>query len=382
MKIIKLCSEIDRNLILQKIGSTSAGNKIMRDKMHTKLFYIKDMKTAAANILKQDALSIGADLAVPKDTVLGKNERVDGLLIATDKQLKILMQKEKAQPFGLKELSLELKQHVGLKKFKREIMAVLNANEDSFFKDSRFFGDSAFKKIEQLIEEGADIIDIGAISSRPGSEAVDAKEELRRIKPIVDEIYAKKLYEKVTFSLDSYEPLALEYALDRGFSIINDIRGLESDEVAKLASRYEAKVVIMHMRGTPKDMQKDPSYESVILDIERFFQTRVQKAVSFGVTDIVLDVGIGFGKTLDHNLQLIKHLSHFQKLGYPLLIGASRKSVIDKISPSLVCDRLPGTLALHIKAVEQGASIIRCHDVKEHFQAFKVLDALDRVCIT
>ncbi len=381
MKIIKLCSRIDRDLILQKIGSTSAGNKIMRDKMHTKFFYIKDMKIAAANILKQDALSIGADLAVPKDTVLGKDERVDGLLIATDKQLKILMQKERAQPFGLKELSFELKQHVGLKKFKTEFMAVLNANEDSFFKESRFLGDSAFKKIDQLIEEGADIIDIGAVSSRPGSEMIDAKEELARIKPIVDEIYAKKLYERVTFSLDSYEPLVLEYALDRGFSIINDIRGLESDEVAKLASQYEAKVVIMHMQGTPKDMQKDPSYESVILDIERFFQTRVQKAISFGVTDIVLDVGIGFGKTLEHNLQLIKNLSHFQKLGYPLLVGASRKSMIDKISPSLVSDRLPGTLALHIKAVEEGASIVRCHDVKEHIQAFRVLDALDRTII-
>jgi dihydropteroate synthase len=227
-----------------------------------------------------------------------------------------------------------------------------------------------------MIEEGADIVDIGAVSSRPGSDKVSAKEEMLRVKPIIDVIYEQKLYQHVKFSLDSYEPSVLEYALDHGFSIVNDITGLENDKVAKLASKYSATVVIMHMQKSPKDMQVNPHYENLLTDIEEFFKDRVEKAESFGVNDIVLDVGIGFGKTLDHNLQLIKHLSHFQKFNLPILIGASRKSMIDMIIPTPIEDRLSGTLVLHLKAVEEGASIVRCHDVKEHVQALKVFEAL------
>ncbi len=376
MKIIKLDSNTDRDLILEKIGSTEAGMKIMRDKMHSHIFYLKDIKTPAANILKQDALSIGADLAVEKNTILYKNEKIDALLMVTDKQLKILSRKELAQPFGLKAFAKELKKYSNLKEYKTQIMGVLNANDDSFYKSSRFEGKSAVLRVEQMIEEGADIIDIGAVSSRPGSESVDAKEELSRITPIIDAIHKQKLYEKAVFSLDSYQPLVLEYALDRGFKIVNDITGLADDEVAKIVARYEAKVVIMHMRGIPQDMQKNPQYENLLLDVEDFFEKRVQKAHDFGISDIVLDVGIGFGKTLEHNLQLIKHLSHFQKFALPLLVGASRKSMIDAISPSSADERLAGTLALHLKALDEGASIIRCHDVKEHKQAFDIREAL------
>jgi len=376
MKVIKLDSKTDHELILNKIGSTKAGISIMRDKMQTKLFYIKDLKTPAANILKQDALSIGAELAVERDTILCKDERVDALLIANDKQIKILSQKEKTQPFGLKELANILSNYTDIDSHKIEIMGVLNANDDSFYKDSRFNSENATIKIKQMIEEGADIVDIGAVSSRPGSDKVSAKEEMLRVKPIIDVIYEQKLYQHVKFSLDSYEPSVLEYALDHGFSIVNDITGLENDKVAKLASKYSATVVIMHMQKSPKDMQVNPHYENLLTDIEEFFKDRVEKAESFGVNDIVLDVGIGFGKTLDHNLQLIKHLSHFQKFNLPILIGASRKSMIDMIIPTPIEDRLSGTLVLHLKAVEEGASIVRCHDVKEHVQALKVFEAL------
>lgn len=376
MKIIKLDSQIDRDLILSKIGSTKAGIEIMRDKMQTHCFYLKDIKTPAANILKQDALSIGADLAVEKDTILYKEERLDALLIATDKQLKLLSKKELAQPFGLKGFAQELKKY--LKDFhrEREIMGVLNANEDSFYEGSRFSQTSAISRVQLMIEEGADIIDIGAVSSRPGSDVVDAKIELERIKPIIESLYQQKLYEKTVFSLDSYEPLVIEYALDHGFSIINDITGLANDDVASLVSKYHAKVVIMHMLGTPQDMQNNPSYDNVLLEIESFFDKRVQKAKDFGISDIILDVGIGFGKTLRHNLELINHLSHFQKFNLPLLVGASRKSLINTISPSSPSQRLAGTLALHLKALDEGANIIRCHDVKEHKQAFDVREAL------
>ncbi len=376
MKVIKLNSQIERDLILQQIGSTTAGNKILKDKMQTKLFFLKGIKTPAANILKQDALSIGADLAVPKNTILCADEKIDALLIANDKQIKILSKKELAQPFGLKEFASELNKYKKVNEFSREIMGVLNINEDSFYEGSRFIAKNTLAKIENMIEEGADIIDIGALSSRPGSKKISAKEELGRIKRVIDEIYKNSLYKKIVFSIDSYEPIVVEYALNCGFSIINDITGLDNDEVCKIASRYKAKVVIMHMKGTPEDMQKNPHYENVILEVEGFFKERIQKAKKFGIEDIILDVGIGFGKTLDHNLMLISHLSHFKKFNLPLLVGASRKSMIDKIIPCDVKDRLSGTLALHLKAESEGASMIRCHDVKEHIQAFKVADAL------
>jgi len=255
-------------------------------------------------------------------------------------------------------------------------MGVVNANDDSFYDMSRFQEKNAISKIEEMIEEGADIIDIGAVSSRPGSQPVSEDEELERLIPIVDALYTQKFYDKATLSLDSYSPKAVSYVLERGFKIINDITGLADDEVCRLVGSYQAKAVIMHMQGTPSDMQIKPQYDNLFEEIEEFFVQRIQKAESFGIKDLVLDVGIGFGKSLDDNLALIHHLGHFKKLNKELLIGASRKSMIDAISPSPVQERLPGTLAIHLKAYENGASIIRTHDVKEHVQAFKVNKAL------
>lgn len=257
-------------------------------------------------------------------------------------------------------------------------MGVINANEDSFFQNSRFTNSNAINKIEQMIEDGANIIDIGGVSSRPGSTTVSWEDELSRVKPILDLINKQKLYEKAKFSLDSYQSEVLKYALDRGFKIVNDITGLNDDKVCEVAASYEAEVVIMHMQDNPQIMQENPFYKNLILEIDNFFEARIQKAKSFGIKNIILDVGIGFGKTLDHNLKLIKNLEHFQHFGYELLIGASRKSMIDKIVKSSIEERLPGTLSIHLKSIENGASIIRCHDVKEHYQAIKVQEAILR----
>ena len=262
---------------------------------------------------------------------------------------------------------------------KTKIMGVLNANEDSFFKDSRFDNKEASFKIEKMIEDGANIIDIGAVSSKPGSIAVDEKIELERLKNIVDTIYKERYFEKVDFSIDSYSPLVIDYVLNKGFKIVNDITGLANDEVCKVSAKYDAKVIIMHMQNNPKNMQEKPQYNNVILDIDEYFKKQIQKANSFGLQDIVLDVGIGFGKTLDHNLLLLNKLVHFKHFGYELLIGASRKSMIDMITPCEIKDRLPGTLAIHLESVNRGASIIRCHDVYEHFQALKVQEAINSI---
>jgi dihydropteroate synthase len=171
----------------------------------------------------------------------------------------------------------------------------------------------------------------------------------------------------------------IEYALKNAFKIVNDITGLENDEVCKLCAKYKAKVVIMHMQGTPQTMQENPSYENILVEVNEFFKERIIKAKSFGIDDLVLDVGIGFGKTLEHNLLLIKHLENFKTLGYPLLVGASRKSMIDKISMSKPDERLAGTITLHVEAVKNGVDILRVHDVYEHNQALKVLEALGSI---
>ena len=380
MQIEKLSNTTDIKKQLHNIGVDSGGVSILSSKAYTHIIKINVLHVGAANILKQDALSIGADLAVPRGTVLAKTPYVDCLLIATSKQLQLLSKKELAQPFGLKDLAKKLQEILKVQKQSSvDIMGVVNINKDSFFSESRFDISSVIKTVEQMIEDGANIIDIGGVSSAPNSLHVDKNEELTRVKPILDLIKTEKLYKKVKFSIDSYRPNVIKHALQSGFEIVNDITGLANDEVSRLCASNCAKAVIMHMQGTPQTMQDDPKYENILSDVYSFFESRIAKAESLGVADIVLDVGIGFGKTLEHNLILIKNLEHFLTLKKPLLIGVSRKSLIDNISPSSVHDRLGGTVALTLEAVKNGASIIRVHDVKEHVQALKVMKALDNI---
>lgn len=377
MNVLKLSNELDAKTLLRELGVDGGGVSILASKMKHHIIYIKELHVGGANILKQDALSIGADLAVPRGTVIATTPKVDCILIATQKQLETLSRKELAQPFGLKELAKELKLICSAKKPKDiEIMGVLNTNEDSFYSGSRFNGSNATDTIAKMIEDGASIIDIGGVSSRPNAAVVSVEEELQRVKPILDIIKQNRLYEKVRFSIDSYEPKVLSYALESGFKIVNDITGLVNDEVCKLCASYDATAVIMHMQGTPQTMQENPKYDNVLNDVYTFLQKRVQKAESYGLSDIAVDIGIGFGKTLEDNLTLIKNLEHFLTLNKKILVGASRKSMIDKISNSSVEERLPGTLALHIEALRNGASILRVHDVYEHTQSIKVQQAL------
>lgn len=380
MQIEKLSNNIDAKKYLKELGVDSGGINILASKMKHHIIYIRDLHVGAANILKQDALSIGADLAVPRGTVTASTPHVNCILTATDKQLQTLSKKELSQPFGLKELANKLKDIVRIKKPEHvEVMGIINANDDSFFSGSRFKDADAINKIEQMIEEGADIIDIGGVSSRPNAPEVSVEEELKRVKPILDIIKKEKLYEKVKLSIDSYEPKVISYALQSGFKIVNDITGLSNDEVCRICAEYDATAVIMHMQGTPQTMQNAPKYENILSDVYTFLEERIIKAESFGVNDIVIDVGIGFGKTLEDNLKLIKHLEHFLTLNKKLLVGVSRKSMIDKIVPSAVEERLAGTIAAHLEAAKNGASILRVHDVKEHIQAIKVQDAIKNI---
>jgi dihydropteroate synthase len=378
MRLYRLGAIREREELLRRLGVRDGGVRIMARKMRTLWIHIRDLRTPAANILKQDALSVGADLAVPGGVITCEKERVDVLLIATEAQLRTLARKEKAQPFGLKELAGELEGFLKEPSEPVRIMGVLNANEDSFYAGSRFMGDAAVERIERMIAEGAAIIDIGGVSSRPGSEPVGAEEELERVRPLCDAVREYRLYEQALFSIDSYTPEVINYALQSGFGLVNDITGASDEAVVKLAAEYGAKLCIMHMRGMPKTMQSNPVYEDVTAEVDAFFAERIARCEALGLPRerIILDVGIGFGKTLEHNLTLLRNHATFLRHGCELLIGASRKSMIDRIIPTPTEARLPGTLAIHLKAVDNGATIVRCHDVAEHRQALAVWEAM------
>jgi len=374
MTLYEIARPADPKALLSAYGVQSGGIAIMAQKMEQLFVHIHDLRTPAANILKQDALSIGADLAVPGGVITCEVDRVDALLIATRKQIAILAEKERAQPFGLKEVAVQLARLLEGRTFPVRIMGVINANDDSFFAASRFQADAALIQIERMIADGAQIIDIGGVSSRPGAEPVSAAEELARVRPICDAIQAKKLHEKALFSIDSYTPEVVAYALKSGFGLINDITGARDTVLIDLAVEYDAQLCIMHMQGTPQTMQHDPHYEDVTAEVDAFFAERIAACEERGLPRerIILDPGIGFGKRLEHNLALLRNLGQFTHHGCEVLVGASRKSMIDHITPTPVEERLPGTLAIHLKALDHGASILRVHDVAEHAQAVRV----------
>jgi dihydropteroate synthase len=253
-------------------------------------------------------------------------------------------------------------------------MGVVNVTPDSFSDGGVFFKrDAAVVHAQQLIAEGADIVDIGGESSRPGSEPVSEEEELRRVIPVIEAL-APTI--NVPISIDTYTPAVAEAALNAGARIINDITGLRNPEMIRVAAEHNATVVLMHMQGEPKTMQHKPQYIDVVADIISFFEERIEAARTQGVEKIIVDPGIGFGKTLEQNLEILHRLNEFTKLGYPVLVGASRKSFIGTVTGAEVGDRLPGTLAAHMMAVLNGATMLRVHDVAECRQALQVMQAI------
>jgi len=254
------------------------------------------------------------------------------------------------------------------------LMGILNVTPDSF-SDGNLFLDpnKAIKRAKQMVKGGADIIDVGGESSRPGSEPVSEEEELRRVSQII-----KKLEDqiKVPISVDTYKPKVAEECIKSGASIINDINGLRNEEMSKVVAKYKVPVVIMHMKGSPKTMQENPEYKNVVKEIKEFFSRQIKKAKKAGIKDMIIDPGIGFGKTTEHNLEILKNLNKFKELKCPILIGTSRKSFIGNITGLPVNERLEGTLASIAIAVMNGANIVRVHDVKECKRALMVADAL------
>jgi len=261
---------------------------------------------------------------------------------------------------------------------KTYIMGVLNITRDSFSDGGLYFDKSAaIKRAIQMVEEGADIIDIGGESTRPGAEPVAIEEELRRTIPVIEAV-AKEI--NVPISIDTYKSEVAEKALAAGASIVNDISGLRFDpEMAKVVSDYKVPVVIMHIKGRPKDMQQNPVYEALVPEIMDYLREGIRLAKESGVLEdkIIIDPGIGFGKTFNQNLEIINNLHEFTLLEKPILIGPSRKAFIGKILGNVSeTDRLEGTSAAVAISIMNGANIIRVHDIKEMVRVAKVADAI------
>ena len=259
-------------------------------------------------------------------------------------------------------------------------MGVLNITPDSFSDGGLFFDrEKAVEHALRLVEEGADILDIGGESTRPGSDVVPVDEELRRTIPVIEAIAPRV---KVPISIDTYKADVARRALDAGASIVNDISGLRFDrEMPGVIAEYKAPVVIMHIKGKPRDMQQNPVYEALIPEIMAYLGVSIQLAAKFGIPDdrVIIDPGIGFGKTFDHNLQILKDLREFTFLGKPLAVGVSRKAFIGKIlGGAPASERLEGTAAAVTAAILNGAHIVRVHDVKEMAKVAKVADAIKR----
>ncbi len=264
------------------------------------------------------------------------------------------------------------------------LMGILNATPDSFSDGGQYLTpEAAIARAETMAEEGADLIDVGGESTRPGARPVPLEEELRRVLPIVD-ILAQRL-PQTPLSVDTTKAEVARQCLDAGASLINDVSALQFDtKMAGVVRERQIPVILMHMQGDPRTMQKHPVYKDVIQDIQAFFKERVAWAVKNGLKpeQILLDPGIGFGKTVEHNLEILRNLKSFQDLGHPLVLGTSRKSFIGKLlgskdKPLPPEDRLEGTLATHLWAAIQGVHVLRVHDVKQTRRAIEIWRAME-----
>ena len=259
---------------------------------------------------------------------------------------------------------------------KTYVMGVLNVTPDSFADGGLFFETSkAVEHAKQMAFDGADIIDIGGESAKPGSEPISEEEELNRVQPVIEELVKDGI--SIPISIDTNKPAVAEKCLEVGARMVNDTTGLKDKDMARVVAQHRIPVVIMHMKGTPKTMQADPTYEDVVEEIKEFMRQRIKVAKEAGIQEVIIDPGIGFGKTTEHNLQILKRLHEFQELGCPILIGTSRKSFIGNLTGGLpVTERLEGTLVSLAVAIMNGANIVRVHDVKETKRAIQVVDAI------
>ncbi len=403
MRVIQTKNPKEIRKIMQDIKVDPYGIRIMLPKAVDYLVRINSLSSIAANILKQEMLSVGADVAIARDTLTGRLKKTDCLLMGNLAQFNRLSTKLNKQPFGLSKLGQGLSCLLAnyqknnfilrLGKYSLNItnrpylMGILNLTPDSFSADGLYRKsqianrksqvDGIIEYAQGLVADGADILDLGGESTRPGARPVPIKEEIKRTIPVIKAL-VKKI--KVPISIDTYKSEVAKQALDNGAVLVNDISGLRDYKMAKLIAGYKAGVVIMHMKGNPRTMQKKPLYQSLMDEIAVYLGNAINKAVDAGIAKdrIIIDPGIGFGKTLEHNLEILRNLKELKVLGQPLLVGPSRKSFIGKILKNNPEDRLCGTIASCVSAVENGANIIRAHDIKAIKEALKITGAINK----
>ncbi|MGB0463903.1 MAG: dihydropteroate synthase, partial [Candidatus Poseidoniaceae archaeon] len=258
------------------------------------------------------------------------------------------------------------------------LMGILNITPDSFYDESRYSADEAVKKAMMMIEQGADWIDIGGESTRPGASSVSIEEEINRVIPVIKQL--REIDDKVMISIDTRNHRVARLALENGANMVNDVSGLRDKQMIDLVIEARCAVCIMHMNGEPGNMQKNPTYRDVVEEVATYLDQQACELIDRGLPKelILIDPGIGFGKTQQHNILLMKSAKRFQKLGYGLLWGVSRKSVIGHITGKEdASERLSGTLASSLFAAEMGVDVLRVHDIDEHNDLFKVYQALN-----
>ncbi len=386
----------------KKIGATLPGQNIMVNKIFPVALKVKGVKPRAANILKQEMLSRMGDVVTSRDSLIQVEGTTDVIILGTEKSIRSLAEKIKCQPFGLKMLSEDITAYLSLlSENKRQktialgnkvfdfsaigcgalVMGILNITPDSFF-DGGLYNqkENAFRRVEEIVKEGADIIDAGGMSSRPGSKPVSIDEELTRVIPAIE--YIRDNFD-VLISVDTYRSEVAAEALRAGACIVNDISGLVMDEkIASVVAEAKASLVIMHMQGTPQTMQENPCYNDVIDEIYDFLYSRSCAAIAAGVESsrIIIDPGIGFGKKLEHNIEILAKLKDFTNMGFTVMAGASRKSFVGSLLGGLPAgERLYGSVSAAVCAFINGAGILRVHDVKQTVEALKIAQAVKKV---
>ncbi len=396
MRCLQLRSSSEASEVLKKIGVDPYGIDAMLSKMVNINILLEEVECKVANIIKQEMLSIGGDAAVSRDTIACSIEKTDIVIMGTVKQIQRFAEKISIQPFGLLKISSDIKQllsnifkdHFFVKTYHRKlavggrtlIMGILNMTPDSFSDGGRFRSpEEAIEEGMKMVEDGADIIDVGGESSRPGAEPVSAEEEIKRVIPVIKGLSIRV---QAPISIDTTKTEVARDAIEFGAEIVNDISAMTSDvQMPSVIAQTGAAVVLMHMRGKPRDMQKgDLSYRSICGDIIEYLKSKMADAHSAGIPPerLLIDPGFGFGKTGDDNLKLLKYLTEFKILGRPIVAGVSRKAFVGRITGGDPSEREEGTAAAVTAAIINGANIVRVHNVGAMKKVATMADAIVR----
>jgi dihydropteroate synthase len=392
--LLSIANQTDLEAELGRIGADELSWPIFRAKSRAIAIKVEGLSTAAANILKQTVLSCGGDCAVNRAVVSGRVRCTDAVLFVTMRQLAVLVGRLKYQPECVARLVPEL---LGLSGrlllpgrtlrlgrttldlgTRTRVMGILNVTPDSFSDGGRFLEPAAaLDHAVAMAEEGADFIDIGAESTRPGSRPVPAEVQLARLIPV---LRAVKKRVRTPVSIDTCNAKVAGTALREGADMVNDISALNGDrKMAAVVARAGVPCILMHMKGKPRTMQRNPEYADLMAELTGFLAAALERGESAGIErgQMLVDPGIGFGKTVEHNLEILRRLSELRSFGVPVVVGPSRKRFIGAISDSPPGERLEGTIAACVLAAANGANILRVHDVKPVVKALKLADAVE-----